>query len=128
MRREEFENLIRNLIYYNKMIERYRERTLDIVISPKVIDGMPFQNTNSNSDPTNQKATTLAELDGAIKFLVKQINKQLYQIDRLDMKQVLILKYACDLKWEKVAEIMQDENIKRKFFNYKDDLLNNEGQ
>lgn len=122
MNKDEFEDLIKNLVYYNKMIERYRERTLNIVISPKVIDGMPFQNTNATSDPTNQKAMTLADLDGAIKFLVKQINKQLYNIERLDIKQILVLRYACDLKWEKVAEIMQDENIKQKFFNYKNEL------
>lgn len=122
MNKDEFEDLIKNLVYYNKMIERYRERTLDIVISPKVIDGMPFQNTNATSDPTNQKAMTLADLDGAIKFLVKQINKQLYKIERLDIKQIVILKYGCDLRWDKVAEIMQDENIKQKFFNYKNEL------
>lgn len=90
--------------------DRLRELQYDIALSPKVIDGMPFQNTNSTSDPTQQKAIRLAEVSNVIKgkiaeiqFSIAEIEKFIISID--DSLIRMIIEYRCVnlLKWEEIA-------------------------
>lgn len=90
--------------------DRLRELQYDIALSPKVIDGMPFQNTNSTSDPTQQKAIRLAEVSNVIKGKIAEIQFSIAEIERFiisidDSLIRMIIEYRCVnlLKWEEIA-------------------------
>lgn len=93
--------------------ERYAELQADIALSPKVLDGMPFQNTNTTSNPTEVKGIKLYECTKAINAKMVEINNTLTEIDKflLDLQAKdsfisYILWARCEnlLKWDAIAE------------------------
>ncbi len=86
------------------------ELQADIALSPKVMDGMPFQNTNETGDPTALKAIKLEEVEKVIRGKIAEIQLAIAEIDAYiltieDSILKQILEYRCCqlLKWDEIA-------------------------
>ena len=91
--------------------KRYAELQADIVISPKVLDGMPFANTNAVGKPTDEKAVRLVDVTKEINKKMIEIQTTLNEIDAflLDMKaEDAILSYII---WARCENLMEWKDI-----------------
>lgn len=90
---------------------RLAELQADIALSPKVMDGMPYTNTNNVGTPTEEKAIKLAEVAKVIEGKISEIQIALMEIEiyisSIDdslMRQILEYR-CCKLNtWAEVAE------------------------
>lgn len=93
--------------------ERLAELQSDIAMSPKALDGMPFQHTNEVSNPTERKAIKLVEVAKVIEGKISEIQITLADIDEFIMKiddSILrqIIEYRCVkcMDWRSIAAHM----------------------
>lgn len=82
----------------------------DIALSPKVLDGMPFQNTNETSDPTAMKAIKLEEIEkvisgkiAEIQLAVAEIDAYIVTIDDSLLRQIIEYRCCKLLTWDEIA-------------------------
>lgn len=112
--------------------ERLSELQADIALSPKVLDGMPFQHTNETSNPTERKAIRLAEvskvIDGKIseiQYTIAEIEKFIMQIDESEMR--LIIEYRCVQckTWEEIGDTLGYDRttVSKKYDAYLDECF-----
>ena len=90
---------------------RLAELQADIALSPKVMDGMPFSQTNAVGSPTEEKAIKLAEVAKVIEGKISEIQIALMEIEIFissidDSLTRQIVEYrCCKLKsWQEVAD------------------------
>lgn len=90
---------------------RLNELQADIALSPKVLDGMPYSNTNGVGNPTEQKAIRLAEVRkivegkmSEIQFAITDIEKYIASIDDSVIRQIVEYRCCMLMVWEEVAE------------------------
>lgn len=113
--------------------DRLVELQADIALSPKVLDGMPFQHTNSTSNPTEMKAIRLSEvakvIEGKIseiQYTINEIEVFITSLDDSIMRQ--ILEYRCIklYNWNDVAARLgssyTDENVRQMYHRFVQDL------
>lgn len=133
MTRQELERIFclkKELIMWQ---DRLRELQYDIALSPKVLDGMPFQHTNTTSDPTQQKALRLAEVSNVIQgkiaeiqFAIAEIEEFIISID--DSLIRMIVEYRCVMlmKWDEIAIELGDgyteESVRQTYHRFVKDL------
>ena len=93
--------------------ERLAELQADIALSTKVLDGMPFQHTNSTSNPTESKAIKLAEVEKVIKGKISEIKYTISEIEQFiiniqDSEMRLIIESRCVQckKWEEIGDML----------------------
>lgn len=91
--------------------DRLAELQADIALSPKVLDGMPFQHTNAKSDPTEQKALKLAEADKVIKakiieiqWNIREIEAYVMSIEQSEIRQIIEYRCVQCMDWECIGE------------------------
>lgn len=108
---------------------RRQELEYDIAVSPKVLDGMPFQNTNVTGDPTQLKAIKLAEvakvIDGKISELqitLAEIEAYILSIDDTVMRQILEYRCIKCMDWNRVAQRLgagyTDESVRQTYHRF----------
>lgn len=93
--------------------KRLAELQADIALSPKVIDGMPYSQTNGVNSPTEEKAIRLAELAKVIEGKISEIQIALMDIEIYIssiedsiVRQIIIYR-CCRLQtWQQVAELL----------------------
>lgn len=92
---------------------KLQELEYDIAMSPKAIDGMPFQHTNETSSPTEQKAMKLAEVSEVIKNKIKEIQfvraeglAFITSIDDSIMRQIVVMRCIDCKKWEDIGKAL----------------------
>lgn len=92
---------------------RLQELQYDIALSPKVLDGMPFQNTNETSSPTEKKAIEMADLCSIIEGRIKEIQYKRYEIDRFAMniddvviRQIIEMRCSMCKTWEEIGDAL----------------------
>lgn len=93
--------------------ERLAELQSDIALNSKVMDGMPYPNTNAITNPTEQKAIKLMEvakvIEGKIseiKIAVSDIEKFILAIDDSEMRQIIEYRCVQCKKWEDIGELL----------------------
>ena len=89
---------------------RLAELQADIALSPKVMDGMPYSQTNSVGSPTEEKAIKLAEVAKVIEGKISEIQIALMEIEIFisqidDSLTRQIVEYRCCklMSWQDVA-------------------------
>ena len=89
---------------------RLAELQADIALSPKVMDGMPFTQTNDVGSPTEEKAVRLAELAKVIEGKISEIQIALADIEIFissiddSLTRQIVMYRCCKLKsWQEVA-------------------------
>lgn len=94
--------------------KRLADLQADIALNGKVLDGMPYPNTNAISNPTEQKAMKLAEVDKIIKGKISEIRLTIAEIEHFilnieDSETRLIIEYRCVqcLKWEDIGKLLE---------------------
>lgn len=93
--------------------KRLAELQADIALSPKVIDGMPYSQTNGVNSPTEEKAIRLAELAKVIEGKISEIQIALMDIEIYIssiedsiVRQIIIYR-CCRLQtWQQVSELL----------------------
>lgn len=82
----------------------------DLDMSPKPIDGMPFQNTNKTSAPVEEKAIRLADtkrvIEGKIaeiQIAVSQIDIFIVSLDNPFTRRVVYNRCVRCLSWREIA-------------------------
>ena len=114
--------------------QRLNELQADIALSPKVLDGMPFQHTNGISNPTEMKAIRLAEMAKVIEGKISEIQITLADIEEFitsvdDSVMRQILEYRCIKckNWSDVAARLgssySDENVRQMYHRFIQDLV-----
>jgi len=90
---------------------RLAELQADIALSPKVMDGMPFSQTNNVGSPTEEKAIKLSEVAKVIEGKISEIQIALMEIEIFissidDSLTRQIVEYRCCklMSWQSVAE------------------------
>ena len=90
---------------------RLAELQADIALSPKVMDGMPYTQTNNVGSPTEQKAVRLAELAKVIEGKISEIQISLMDIEIFissiddSLTRQIVMYRCCQLKsWQEVAD------------------------
>lgn len=113
MTRKELESVYYLKKELNMWQTRLAELQADIALSPKVLDGMPFQHTNSVSNPTAAKAERLAELgkviDGKISELqwtIAEIELFIMEINDTEMRQIIEHRCVHCKSWENIGELL----------------------
>lgn len=109
--------------------DRLAELQADIALSPKVLDGMPFQHTNETSNPTERKAIELVEVSkviegkiSEIQWTIAEIEKYIISIDDSIMRQ--IIEYRCTkcMEWKTIAaklgSVYTDDNVRQMYHRY----------
>jgi len=109
--------------------ERLAELQADIALSPKVLDGMPFQHTNDTSNPTESKAIRLAEVTKVIEGKISEIQITLADIEEYitgidDSVMRQIIEYRCVkcLEWKvisgRLGSMYTDDNVRQMYHRY----------
>ena len=109
--------------------ERLAELQSDIALNSKVMDGMPYPNTNAITNPTEQKAIKLMEVDKIIKGKISEI-----QITIADIEQFIlsiddsiirqIIEYRCVkcMNWRdisaKLGSMYTEENVRQMYHRF----------
>lgn len=90
--------------------QRLAELQADIAMSSKMVDGMPYSNTNSVGSPTEDKAIRLADVAKVIEGKIKEIqitisDIELYitSIDDSEMRQIIEYRCAKCMTWEEIG-------------------------
>ena len=90
---------------------RLADLQADIALSPKVLDGMPFTQTNNVGSPTETKAIKLAELAKVIEGKISEIQISLIDIEIFissiddSLTRQIVMYRCCRLKsWQEVAD------------------------
>lgn len=93
--------------------ERLAELQADIALTGKPMDGMPFANTNAITNPTEQKAIRLMEVDKIIQGRISEIQITIADIEQFilgieDSEIRQIIEYRCVQcrKWEWIGDKM----------------------
>ena len=94
---------------------RLAELQADIALSPKVIDGMPYTQTNNVGSPTEEKAIRLADLAKVIEGKISEIQILLMDIEIFissiddSLTRQIVMYRCCQLKsWQEVADKLCD--------------------
>lgn len=109
--------------------ERLAELQADIALSPKVLDGMPFQHTNDVSNPTEKKAIKLAEVAKVIEGKISEIQITLADIEEYitsvdDSIIRQIIEYRCVkcMEWKQIAfklgDMYTDDNVRQMYHRF----------
>lgn len=109
--------------------ERLAELQSDIALNSKVMDGMPYPNTNAITNPTEQKAIKLMEVDKIIKGKISEI-----QITIADIEQFIlsiddsiirqIIEYRCVkcMNWRDISarlgSMYTEENVRQMYHRF----------
>ena len=90
---------------------RLAELQADIALSPKVMDGMPYTQTNNVGSPTEEKAIRLADLAKVIEGKISEIQISLMDIEIFissiddSLTRQIVMYRCCQLKtWQEVAD------------------------
>lgn len=113
MSREELESVycLKNELkmWQNKLAKLQEE----MAVSPKVMDGMPYPNTNEVSSPTERIAIEIIEVDTIIKGMIskiritiKEITEFITGIEDSEMRQIINHRCVDCMKWERIGEEM----------------------
>ena len=91
--------------------QRLAELQADIALSPKVLDGMPFQHTNATGNPTEVKAIRLSEADKVVKgkiceiqYTIAEIEKFIVNLEDSEIRQILEYRCVKCMIWEEIGE------------------------
>ena len=106
---------LEQVYHLNKELKMWQRRLAelqaDIALSPKVLDGMPYSQTNNVGSPTEEKAIRLADLAKVIEGKISEIQLALMEIEIFissidDSLTRQIVEYrCCKLKsWQEVAD------------------------
>lgn len=109
--------------------DRLAELQADIALSPKVMDGMPFQNTGVTSNPTERKAIKLSEvskvIDGKIceiQYAIVEIECFIASIDDSIMRQIIEYRCVKCLEWKDIAAklgpMYSEENARQMYHRF----------
>lgn len=109
--------------------ERLAELQADIALSPKVLDGMPFQHTNETSNPTERKGIRLVEVSkviegkiSEIQYTIAEIEQYILSIDDSVMRQIIEYRCVKCLEWKEIAAKMgvafTDDNVRQMYHRY----------
>lgn len=113
--------------------ERLAELQADIALSPKVLDGMPFQHTNETSNPTERKAIKLSEvakvIEGKIseiQYTISEIEQYIVSIDDSIMRQIIEYRCVKCMEWKNIAaklgSVYTDDNVRQMYHRFSSDL------
>lgn len=112
--------------------DRLAELQADIALSPKVLDGMPFQHTNDTSNPTERKAIKLAEvakvIEGKIseiQWTISEIEQFIIRIDDSIMRQIVEYRCVQCKTWEEIGETLGYDRttVSKKYDAYLDECF-----
>lgn len=113
MTREELESIYCLKKELRMWQERLADLQADIALNGKVLDGMPFPNTNAITNPTEQKAIKLMEVDKVIKgkiseirMTIADIEQFILNIDDSEMRQIIEYRCVQCKKWEDIGDIL----------------------
>lgn len=109
--------------------ERLAELQSDIALNSKVIDGMPFANTNAVNNPTEQKAIKLMEvakvIEGKIseiKITVADIENFIMGIDDSVIRQIIEYRCVKCMSWRdisaKLGSMYTEENVRQMYHRF----------
>lgn len=109
--------------------DRLAELQADIALSPKAIDGMPFQHTNETSNPTERKAIKLAEvsrvIDGKIceiQWTLADIELFIMGIDDSIMRQIIEYRCVKCMEWKyiaaKLGPVYTDDSVRQMYHRF----------
>lgn len=109
--------------------ERLAELQSDIALNSKVIDGMPFANTNAVTNPTEQKAIKLMEvakvIEGKIseiKITVADIEAFIMGIDDSVIRQIIEYRCVKCMNWRdisaKLGSVYTEENVRQMYHRF----------
>lgn len=109
--------------------ERLAELQSDIALNSKVIDGMPFANTNAVNNPTEQKAIKLMEvakvIEGKIseiKITVADIENFIIGIDDSVIRQIIEYRCVKCMNWKdisaKLGSVYTEENVRQMYHRF----------
>ena len=111
MTREELESIYwlkKELNMWEKKLEEYNA---ELKPSAKAIDGMPFSNTNLNSNPTERLAIYIADATEIIQskkieieWTIRNAERYIMSVDNSEMR--MILEYRCiqNKDWEEIGD------------------------
>ena len=109
--------------------ERLAELQADIALSPKVLDGMPFQHTNTTSNPTEMKAIRLAEMskiiDGKIseiQITIAEIEEYVMSLDDSVIRQIIEYRCVKCMHWSNIAiklgTMYTEDNVRQMYHRF----------
>lgn len=112
---------------------RLAELQADIALSPKVMDGMPYTQTNNVGSPTEEKAIRLADLAKVIEGKISEIQISLMDIEIFissiddSLTRQIVMYRCCQLKsWQEVADKLGDgytaEAVRQSYHRFVRDL------
>lgn len=112
--------------------DRLAELQADIALSPKVLDGMPFQHTNETSNPTERKAIKLAEvakvIDGKIseiQYTIAEIERFIMSVDESELRQIIEYRCVQCKTWEDIGDALGYDRttVSKKYDAYLDECF-----
>ena len=109
--------------------ERLAELQADIALNSKVIDGMPFQNTNAVNNPTEQKAIKLMEVNkiiegkiSEIQITIADIEQYILSVDDSIMRQIIEYRCVKCMRWSdiaaKIGVMYSEENVRQMYHRF----------
>lgn len=108
----------------SKLFQKYEFASADIAPPIKVLDGMPYSQTNNVGSMTEAKAERLVDIANMINTECERVVELLNGIDRIDNETVryfIQLRYICAYSWGEIKKKTRTEksadNI-RKTVNY----------
>lgn len=104
---------------------KYADLQSDLAISSKAPDGMPYSKTNSNSDPTQNKAVRLAETKKVIEGKMAEIQLALWDTEEIILKiedpllqAVVGYRSIENLSWREITSLVGgSEEANRQMYN-----------
>lgn len=117
--------------------ERLAELQSDIAMSPKALDGMPFQHTNEISNPTERKAIKLMEvakiIEGKIseiKITLAEIEEFITSIDDSVIRQIIEYRCVKCLDWKTIAAklgtVYTEDNVRQMYHRFVSSITDKE--
>lgn len=109
--------------------DRLAELQADIALNSKVMDGMPYPNTNAVNNPTEQKAIKLMEVDKVIKgkiseiqITIADIEQYILSIDDSIMRQIIEYRCVKCMRWSDIAaklgSMYSEENVRQMYHRF----------
>lgn len=109
--------------------DRLADLQADIALNGKVLDGMPYPNTNAISNPTEQKAIKLMEvakvIEGKIseiKIAVADIEQFILGIDDSIIRQIIEYRCVQCMKWNDISarlgSMYTEENVRQMYHRF----------
>ena len=130
MNKEQRRELERKRVTLNELFQKYEFACADIAPPIKVLDGMPYSETNNVGSMTEAKAERLMDLSNAINKVCDDVVAMLCNLDAVQNEQaryMIQLRYICAYDWKSIKQKMQTykstENIRSTVNYYLDKVL-----